>query len=48
MMKLDINHPSNEYFPISINTKSKNDKGKSYNDWVDRKINRKTNRQTDN
>ena len=31
-IKIDINHHSNEYFPKSINTKPKNDQGKSYSD----------------
>ena len=41
-MKIDINLPSNEYFPKSIVTKPKNDQGKSYNDRTDRQTNRET------
>ena len=43
--KIDINLPSDEYFPKSISTKPKNDQGKSYSDWTDKQSERKTNRQ---
>ena len=42
-IKIDINLPSNEYFPKSISTKPKNDQGKSYSD----RTNRQTERQRD-
>ena len=38
--KIDINLPSNEYFPKSIKTKPKNDQGKSYNDRTKRQRDR--------
>ena len=44
--KIDINHRSNEYFPKSINTKPKNDQGKSYSDRTDKQRNRETEKQT--
>ena len=47
-IKIDINLPSNEYFPKSINTKPKSAQVKSYNDGTDRKTNRKTNRKIGN
>ena len=34
---VDINLSSDEYFPKSINTKPKNDQGKSYSDRTDRR-----------
>ena len=34
--KIDVNLPSNKYFPKSISTKHKNDQGKSYSDRTDR------------
>ena len=37
---------SNEYFPKSINTKPKNDQGKSYNDQTDKQKDRKKDRKT--
>ena len=38
--QIDRNHRSNEFFPKSINTKPKNDQGKSYSDRTDRKTER--------
>ena len=38
--KIDINLPSNEYFPKSISIKAKNDQGKSYSDRTNRQRNR--------
>ena len=46
-IKIDINLPSNEYFPKSINTKPKNDQGKSYSDRTDRQRDKETKRQRD-
>ena len=46
--KIDKNLPSNEYFPKSINTKPKNDQGKSYSDWTNRQRDKETKRQIDN
>ena len=40
--KIDINLPSNEYFPKSISTKPKNDQGKSYSDRTDKETNKET------
>ena len=45
MIKNRYNLPSNEYFPKSINTKPKNDQGKSYSDRTDRQRNRETEKQ---
>ena len=45
--KIDINLPSDEYFPKSINTKPKNDQGKSYSDRTDRKTERQKDRRTE-
>ena len=45
-IKIDINLPSNEYFPKSIVTKPKNDQGKSYSDRTDRQKDRKKDRRT--
>ena len=45
--KIDINLPSNECFPKSINTKPKNDQGKSYSDRTNRQRNRKKDKETD-
>ena len=42
--KIDINLPSNEYFPKSINTNPKNNQGKSYSDRTDRQRNRQKER----
>ena len=42
--KIDINLPSNEYFPKSISTKPKNDQGKSYSDRTNRETEKQTNR----
>ena len=39
-IKIDINFPSDEYFPISINTKPKNNQGKSYSDRTDKETKR--------
>ena len=47
MYKIIINLPSNEYFQKSINTKPKNDQGKSYSDGTDRQGNRETEKQTE-
>ena len=44
-IKIDINLPSDEYFPKSINTKSKNDQGKSYSDRTDKETNKQRNKQ---
>ena len=35
-IKININYRSNEYFPKSINTKPKNNQGKSYSDRTDK------------
>ena len=40
--KININLPSNEYFPKSINTKPKNDQGKSYNNWTNKETDKET------
>ena len=45
--KIDINLPSNEYFPKSINTKPKNDQGKSYSDRTDKETNKEKDRKKD-
>ena len=41
-IKIDINLPSNEYFPKSINTKPKNDQGKSYSDRTEKQTEKQT------
>ena len=41
-IKIDINLPSNEYFPKSIVTKPKNDQGKSYSDRTDKQNDKQT------
>ena len=46
MYKIDKNLSLNEYFPKSIKTKTKDDKGKSYSDRTGRETYRKTNRKT--
>ena len=38
--KMDINLPSNECFPKSINTKPENNQGKSYSDRTNRQRNK--------
>ena len=43
-IKIYINLPSNEYFPKSINTKPKNDQGKSYSNRTDRQTKKQRNR----
>ena len=45
-IKIDINLPSNEYFPKSIKTKPKNDQGKSYSDRTEKQRNKQRNRET--
>ena len=44
-INIDINHRSNEYFPKSINTKPKNDQGKSYSDRTDKETKKQRNKQ---
>ena len=46
-IKIDKNLPSNVYFPKSINTKPKNDQGKSYSDRTDRETEKQRNRETE-
>ena len=46
-IKIDINHRSNEYFPKSINTKPKNDQGKSYSDRTEKQTEKQRNRETE-
>ena len=43
-IKIDINLPSGEYFPKSINTKPINVQGKSYNDRTDKQTERQKDR----
>ena len=45
--KDNINLPSNEYFPKSIDTKPKNDQGKSYSDRTNKQTKRQTNKEKD-
>ena len=45
--KIDVNLPSNEYFPKSVVTKPKNDQGKSYIGWTDRQTDRQRDKETD-
>ena len=45
---MDINLPSNEYFPKSISTKPKNDHGKSYSDRTDKETKKQKDKETDN
>ena len=46
-IKIDINLPSNEYFPKSINTKPKNNQPGQQLQRPDRQRNRETNRETE-
>ena len=46
-INIDMNLPSNEHFPKSINTKPKNDQGKSYSDRTNRKKDKQKDKQKD-
>ena len=45
-IKIDINLPSNEYFPKSISTKPKNNQGKSYSDRTNRQKDKEKDKET--